>query len=90
MIYQIPLHTTVQIICELESNPENIDFIWKFNNTEIASHLVSVQHTTSTLSYTPRSERDYGILQCTGINYVGYQKHPCNFHITVPGKYQAF
>lgn len=40
----------------------------------------------STLSYTPRAEKDYGFLYCWGKNEVRWQQEPCVFRVIPAGE----
>lgn len=42
--------------------------------------------TSSTVTYTPITELDYGTLLCTASNKIGRQRVPCVFHIIAAGK----
>lgn len=86
------LHETVQVSCELEANPEDVKFFWKFNNTDnsalildIPQNLAITNKTKSVLLYTPMTEHDYGTLLCKGENIIGQQREPCLFHINPAG-----
>lgn len=91
-IYYVARHETVSVLCELEANPANLKFFWKFNNSNKASSLVDIppnlvatDKRKSTLLYTPTSEHDYGTLLCEATNEVGSQREPCVFYIIPAG-----
>lgn len=89
-IYGVARQETARIPCELEGNPTDIQFTWKFNNTADAVDIpVSHVHTDrarSVAAYTPMTELDYGTLLCWGTNEIGAQKEPCVFYINPAGK----
>lgn len=81
----------MKISCELDSNPTDITFTWKFNATnfesiDIPASLVSTDQTRSVVLYTPMTEHDYGTLLCTGTNEIGIQLEPCVFNIIPAGR----
>lgn len=45
-----------------------------------------LHHSTSTLTYTPVTELDYGTVMCWANNLAGRQQEPCVFHIIAAGK----
>lgn len=53
----------------------------------ILSKTLQSTGTSSTVTYTPVTELDYGTLLCTAVNQIGRQKVPCVFHIIAAGKY---
>lgn len=80
-----------RITCELEANPTDVNFVWKFNNSnedvfDIAQNHVIVDRARSTVTYKPMSEVDYGTLLCFGRNEIGAQKEPCVYYINPAGK----
>lgn len=80
-----------KIACELEANPTNVNFTWKFNTSdselnEIPSSHVVVDKARSVAVYTPKTEADFGTILCWGENEIGVQKEPCVFLLTPAGK----
>ncbi|XP_046401972.1 nephrin-like isoform X2 [Ischnura elegans] len=89
-VYGVARQEAAKILCELEANPKDVSFIWKFNNTSEAidiqqSHFVA-DRARSVATYTPMTELDYGTLLCWGRNELGHQRHPCVFHIIPAGR----
>ncbi|XP_015173002.1 PREDICTED: hemicentin-2-like isoform X5 [Polistes dominula] len=84
-VFGVARQETTKIPCELEANPAEVSFTWKFNNTmeavDIAQAHVTSVGTHSTASYTPMTELDYGTLLCWGSNDQGTQLEPCVYHI---------
>ncbi|XP_076165677.1 neural cell adhesion molecule 2 isoform X2 [Ptiloglossa arizonensis] len=83
--FGVARHETATISCELEANPTDVSFTWKFNSTMDAidipqAHVVN-DRTISKVSYTPMTELDYGTLLCWGTNDQGTQLEPCVYHI---------
>nr|XP_050848217.1 nephrin-like isoform X3 [Vespula vulgaris] len=89
-VFGVARQETTKIPCELEANPPEVSFTWKFNNTmeavDIAQAHVTSVGTHSTASYTPMTELDYGTLLCWGNNDQGTQLEPCVYHIVPAGR----
>lgn len=79
---------SVTVRCELEADPAEVTFHWRFNSSSSGKRLdlASYSHalTQSTTVYSPQGEGDYGFLLCWGSNQVGKQLRPCNFTV-IPG-----
>ncbi|XP_076234570.1 protein turtle homolog B isoform X2 [Calliopsis andreniformis] len=88
-VFGVARQETARIPCELEANPSEVAFTWKFNNTmeavDIPQEHVTSERTRSTASYTPMTELDYGTLLCWGTNDQGTQLEPCVYHIVPAG-----
>ena len=82
----------VDVICAVSANPRGIKFDWTFNNSaefiRVSENrgLTVKNGTTSKLTYTPKTDKDYGTLMCSASNEVGRQRKPCIFHIILAGK----
>lgn len=78
----------VKIFCELESDPVEIAFKWRFNNSKelISSSNVHTDGTRSCVTVVPHSEEDYGPIICWGKNSIGLQREPCVFQLIPAGK----
>lgn len=81
---------SVKIRCEVEADPNEVDFVWEFNNSGENFELAPAKFdgnngTTSEFVYTPMSERDYGALTCWGRNAIGKQKTPCVYQVIPAG-----
>lgn len=81
------LHYPVQIPCEVEADPDDVAFRWEFNSSSGNVELVPTytSGTKSLVNYIPRSESDFGTLQCWGRNSVGQQRIPCLFYVIPAG-----
>ena len=79
-----------RIQCELDANPTDVTFFWKFNNTSETADLpvshVATDRARSIATYMPMTELDYGSLLCWGKNSVGLQTQPCVFQIIPAGE----
>lgn len=89
-MFGVARHEIARITCELEANPAEVEFVWKFNNSadiiDIPSKQVISDKTRSIIAYKPTAEGDYGTLLCWGKNEIGVQKEPCMFFINPAGK----
>ncbi|KAG7202848.1 hypothetical protein KM043_009999 [Ampulex compressa] len=89
-VFGVARQETARIPCELEANPPEVSFTWKFNNTmeavDIPQEHVTSEHKRSIASYTPMTELDYGTLLCWGSNDQGTQFEPCVYHIVPAGR----
>lgn len=60
--YNIARQETAKIICELEANPNDVHFTWKFNtsnseNLDLPASLIAVDRAKSVAHYTPMTEQ---------------------------------
>lgn len=60
--YNIARQETAKIVCELESNPNDVHFTWKFNtssaeNLDLPASLIAVDRAKSIAHYTPMTEQ---------------------------------
>ncbi|KAG1661069.1 Hemicentin-1 [Nymphon striatum] len=85
--YAATLHETINVVCEVDADPTEVNFEWTFNNSIETISVVGFtsDKTTSIAKYTPRSQRGFGILSCSGSNAAGQQVKPCQFRITFAG-----
>ncbi|XP_054717206.1 hemicentin-2-like isoform X2 [Uloborus diversus] len=83
IIYGAARHEAVRVVCEVEADPREVSFKWQFNNTAESLEVVTFvnEGATSTATYIPRTEFDYGTLLCWGTNIVGSQIEPCIYTI---------
>lgn len=88
IVLGVARHETVNITCEVESDPPNVHFKWTLNNTIESSDLRDFYSDgrVSILQYTPRAMLGYGVLQCSGSNSIGKMKEPCVFRIVPVGE----
>ncbi|XP_069700710.1 neural cell adhesion molecule 2-like [Periplaneta americana] len=83
---------SLDIACEVETDPPARSFKWKFNNSgetlEVSPERFAATSngTVSVLRYTPVSELDYGTLSCWAQNAIGPQTTPCVFQVVAAGK----
>ncbi|KAF5301892.1 hypothetical protein FQA39_LY10547 [Lamprigera yunnana] len=91
-VYGVARHENAQVLCEVESYPQPDNFKWSFNNTANTVEVPQTRfqsgphHSSSTLTYTPVTELDYGTVMCWANNLAGRQQEPCVFHILAASK----
>ncbi|KAM7345206.1 sidestep VIII [Cochliomyia hominivorax] len=91
VVYSTGRHETVKIACEIEANPPETAYVWKFNATlgetiDIPASLIAIDRGRSIAHYTPMTENDYGTLLCWASNEIGDQTEPCVYTITPAGE----
>ncbi|KFM72593.1 B-cell receptor CD22, partial [Stegodyphus mimosarum] len=82
-MYGVAKHEEINVTCEVDADPDDIQFRWMFNNTSEMIDIITFTSsaTRSIASYVPRSKMDYGTLSCWGRNSIGVQRQPCIFTI---------
>ncbi|XP_037510042.1 hemicentin-1 isoform X2 [Rhipicephalus sanguineus] len=87
VVYAASRHQEVEVHCEVEADPSNVTFEWRFNSTLQQRPLKSfwVEGTRSVARYIPHSHTEYGTLLCTASNRIGKQRQPCLFHVVQAG-----
>ncbi|XP_076325080.1 protein turtle-like isoform X2 [Tachypleus tridentatus] len=84
-IYGVLNKESVQVLCQLDSDPKDITFHWRFNSstkvTDKILHTIQNNKCQSTASFSIQTNEDYGTLLCWGENKIGVQKDPCIFRI---------
>ncbi|XP_074598664.1 protein turtle homolog A-like [Brevipalpus obovatus] len=87
VLYGAARMESVKIKCELESDPSDVTFTWSFNNSNENMHITNhiAEGASSTVTYRPKTEYDYGTLFCWGSNSIGAQREPCIFTVIPAG-----
>lgn len=89
-VFGVARGEVARIPCELEANPTDVHFNWKFNNTadtvDIPQNQIMVDKARSTVFYKPLTELDYGTLLCWGRNEIDTQREPCVFYVNPAGE----
>ncbi|RWS28074.1 hemicentin-2-like protein [Leptotrombidium deliense] len=82
-IYGAAIGELTEIICHVDSQPSDVSFFWKLNNTQIDAQRFhqSSMGLESVLHFTPATLSDYGKLKCFAENAVGQQEEPCVFNV---------
>lgn len=90
-LYGVSRLESVSVRCELEADPADVTFHWRFNSSSSGKRLTLASYsnalTHSTAVYSPNGEDDFGFLLCWGSNEVGKQLRPCNFSVVPAGGY---
>lgn len=60
-LYSSGRQETVKVACEVEANPSDVSFVWKFNTSlvesvDIPANLIAVDRTRSVAHFTPHTE----------------------------------
>ncbi|XP_076335815.1 neural cell adhesion molecule 2-like isoform X2 [Tachypleus tridentatus] len=86
-IYGVAKHESLDVSCELDSDPDKVTVHWRFNSSYKRSDKItfSTYRAHSVATYTPESDEDYGKLLCWGTNDIGIQSEPCVFTIVPAG-----
>ncbi|XP_059224588.1 uncharacterized protein LOC106093722 isoform X3 [Stomoxys calcitrans] len=90
-VYSTGRHEMAKIACEIEANPAEATYVWRFNATlaetiDIPASLIAIDRGRSIAHYTPVSENDYGTLLCWASNEIGDQTEPCVYTVTPAGE----
>ena len=68
----LPLNIEAEVVCRMSSHPPPSFWWWTFNNTHQLDQVRPSKYhnnlTVSTLSYTPSTAQDYGVLNCWARN----------------------
>ncbi|XP_026479796.1 synaptogenesis protein syg-2 [Ctenocephalides felis] len=91
-VYGVARQEIVKIRCDVESLPKPNTFRWAFNNSAESIEVprtrftVNLNRSSSTLSYQPLSEMDFGTVLCWAANTAGLQREPCVYHVIAAGR----
>ncbi|XP_022237588.1 hemicentin-1-like, partial [Limulus polyphemus] len=87
IVYGASLQESIKVLCEVEADPGNVSFHWRFNSTKEILELVTFtsDETRSIATFIPRMKYDYGNLFCWASNKVGIQRKPCVFKVVPAG-----
>lgn len=92
-VHGVAKQERASIECQVDANPPEVEFRWTFNNSaeslELDRKHVSMHGTSSTATYTPNIELDYGTLLCYASNLIGSQQLPCVYHIIPAGTHTS-
>ncbi|XP_022245074.1 nephrin-like isoform X2 [Limulus polyphemus] len=86
-VYGAARHETIKIFCDVEADPGDVKFYWRFNNTKEVLDITTFEskETRSKATFSPTGAADYGMVLCWGKNSIGTQKKPCLFHLVPAG-----
>ncbi|XP_037072922.1 nephrin-like isoform X2 [Pollicipes pollicipes] len=81
---------TLNVTCRVTANPRPFRYTWALNASGAVSDVpegrVSSAGLTSVVSFTPRSQLDFGTLLCWADNRLGRQRQPCRFTVIMAEK----
>ncbi|XP_076325589.1 neural cell adhesion molecule 2-like isoform X2 [Tachypleus tridentatus] len=88
LIYAATMNEGVKISCELEADPTDVTFEWKFNSSGGVVDIINYINdgATSYATIIPRTQDDYGLLYCWGTNMAGRQNNPCIYSV-IPAEF---
>lgn len=94
-VYGAGRNEDIQVVCEVDSNPEPDSFNWSFNHSqepipENRFSIVDKRRGISILTFQPRSEMDFGFLMCSASNRIGKQLVPCHYQIVPAGTVRMY
>ncbi|RWS23969.1 protein turtle B-like protein [Leptotrombidium deliense] len=85
LVYGLSLHETVHLVCDVEANPPQVSFSWRFDKETDLITSNQINDTSSILVYTPHSMNEFGSIECIAKNEVGLQQNPCTFDVITGG-----
>ena len=91
-VVNVEKHEAVSLLCVLDASPSQVDFTWTFRSArdreplDIARSQFSGQGLLSRLTYTPKTDLDYGTVVCKASNLVGDSTRPCVYQIRPAGE----
>ncbi|XP_022251279.1 hemicentin-1-like [Limulus polyphemus] len=79
--YTAMIGETVRIQCDVEAEPDDVIFFWRFNNTKQVREILTRARfrLRSIVEFAPRDHSDFGTITCRGKNAVGIQKDACKY-----------
>ncbi|XP_054154374.1 nephrin-like [Oppia nitens] len=88
-VFGAAIGETMTIGCEVDAQPPDVTFQWSVNANS-QQLLGNYQQSStgslgSTLTYIPKTKRDFGQISCRATNSVGQQQDPCIFSIVAAG-----
>ncbi|KAG8194330.1 hypothetical protein JTE90_029206 [Oedothorax gibbosus] len=86
-VFGVARQETLNITCDLDSDPSDVEFRWTLNNTVESMEVKNFvsDGTSSTVFYTPRNMLGYGSLLCWGSNAIGRMQSPCVYRVVPVG-----
>ncbi|XP_077525093.1 hemicentin-1-like isoform X4 [Amblyomma americanum] len=87
-VYHVARHETTKVTCDVEADPPDVRFTWRFNSSLESLDIVAFNQSgprSSSAFYTPRRKADYGALLCIATNSLGQGATPCVFSIMPAG-----
>ncbi|CAG2160223.1 unnamed protein product [Oppiella nova] len=85
LAFGVSLHESVDLECNVEANPAQVSFQWRFDGNTELTNFNQINETSSMLSYAPQSLQEYGTVECMAKNSIGIQQKGCKYHIIRAG-----
>ncbi|CAG2173994.1 unnamed protein product [Oppiella nova] len=83
-VFGAALGEKVKIQCRVGAEPPDVAFQWTVNNNELLGSFQSFG-LESTLTFVPKTKRDFGVVACRAKNGAGVQRDPCVFSVVAAG-----
>ncbi|CAG2105035.1 unnamed protein product, partial [Medioppia subpectinata] len=81
LAFGVSLHESVDLECNVDANPPQVSFQWKFEGITDLANFNKINETSSILTYAPQSGQEYGTVECMAKNTIGIQQKSCKYHI---------
>ncbi|CAL1275027.1 unnamed protein product [Larinioides sclopetarius] len=78
----------VNLTCEIDANPSELQYFWSFSNSTGAENFTNLDtesNNSSFVLYMPGNDDGYGTFMCWAKNSVGLQKTACVFKVVPAG-----
>ncbi|CAG2163527.1 unnamed protein product [Oppiella nova] len=82
LVYGLSLHESIAIECEVDANPPQVSFQWKYESYTNLATFSQINDSSSILSYTPHANQEFGQIECIAKNSIGIQRQSCKYLIT--------
>ncbi|KAL1414608.1 hypothetical protein MTO96_007391 [Rhipicephalus appendiculatus] len=88
-MYGVSQNDLVSVHCEVEADPVEVTFEWRFDSSVSGKRLELTRFTQklthSVALHTTLNEDDFGLLLCWATNEIGRQRKPCAFAVVKAG-----
>ncbi|KAF0312797.1 Nephrin [Amphibalanus amphitrite] len=88
--YGVTRSQSTPVTCQVDADPPQVTFAWRFNTSletlDLTNSAVTSDGLTSTISFLPRADQDYGQMICMATNSIGRMVRPCVFNVVAAGR----
>ncbi|XP_067127541.1 protein turtle homolog B-like [Centruroides vittatus] len=87
IVYSGGKNEPVRVACEVYADPEPLAFRWKVNTSVDTGQMMTManQEARNVATYIPKSDEEFGTIECWAKNSVGEQTIPCTYIILPAG-----
>lgn len=87
IVYSGGKNEPVRVTCEVYADPEPLTFRWKVNTSVDTGQMVTIvnEEPRGIATYMPKSDEEFGTVECWGKNIVGEQTVPCTYIVLPAG-----